>query len=77
MFIQSKPVYTLNEIAELLGVSRASVGRFVRAGRLRVVRIGQRTVRVTDEALRDFLHSQEDTGRATFPYRHGRSEEPS
>ena len=70
MITPSKPAYTLDQTAELLGVSRAYIGRLVRAGRLRVARIGQRTVRVTDEALRDFLRSQEQTGPASYPYQH-------
>lgn len=70
MTMPEKPVYTLDEAAELLGVSRAYVNRLVRARRLRVARIGQRTVRVTDEALRDFLRAQEQTGPASYPYRH-------
>ena len=71
---QKKQVYTLDETAELLGVSRAYIGRLVRAGKLRVARIGQRTVRVTDEALQDFLRSQERTGRASYPYQHKEGE---
>lgn len=70
MSIPEKPAYTLDEAAELLSVSRASINKFVRAGKLRVARIGQKTVRVTDEALRDFLRSQEQTGPASYPYRH-------
>lgn len=54
---------TLDEAAQLLGVSRAYVNRLIRAGKLRVARIGQRTVRVSDEALRDFVRSQETTGK--------------
>jgi excisionase family DNA binding protein len=57
-----KPAYTLNETAALLGVSRATVNRLVRAGKLRVARIGWRTVRVTDQAVRDLLRSVEETG---------------
>jgi excisionase family DNA binding protein len=57
-----KPAYTLNETAALLGVSRATINRLIRAGRLRVARIGWRTVRVTDEAVRDFLRANEETG---------------
>ncbi len=68
-----KLAYTLNETAELLGVSRAYVNRLVRAEKLRVARIGQRTVRVTDEALRDFLRSQETTG----PMRQGNGRKAS
>ncbi len=60
--MESKPVYTLNEVADLLSVSRASVNRVVRAGELRVARLGHRTVRVTDEALRDYLRAHEETG---------------
>ena len=74
MAIPEKPAYTLDEAAQLLGVSRAYIGRLVRAGRLRVARIGQRTVRVTDEALRDFLRSQEETGPASYPYSHKQDE---
>lgn len=70
MTMPNKPAYKLEEAAELLGVSRAYIGRLVRAGKLRVARIGQRTVRVTDEALRDFLRSQEQTGPASYPYSH-------
>ena len=57
-----KVAYTLNETAALLGVSRPTVNRLIRARRLRVARIGHRTVRVTDEAIRDFLRSTEETG---------------
>ncbi len=60
--IQGKPAYTLDEIAELLGVSRAYVNRVIRAGKMRVARLGHRTVRVTDEALRDYLRAHEETG---------------
>ena len=60
--MQGKPVYTLDEVADLLGVSRASVNRAVRAGELRVSRLGWRTVRVMDEALRDYLRAHEETG---------------
>ncbi len=65
-----KAVYTLDEVAELLCVSRSMVSRLVRAGRLRVARLGQRTARVTDEALSAFLEAQESTGPAPYPYRH-------
>ena len=71
--IQGKPAFTLDETAELLGVSRAYVNRLVRASKLRVARIGHRTVRVTDEALRDFLRSQEETG----PVKRGKAKKES
>ena len=67
---EGKPAYTLNEAAELLGVSRSYLGKLVRDGKLRVARIGQRTVRVTDRAIRDFLQEHETTGKESYPYRY-------
>ena len=67
---ERKAVYTLDEVAELLSVSRPMVSRLIRSGRLRVARLGQRTARVTDEALSAFLEAQESTGPAPYPYRH-------
>ena len=63
--MQGKPAFSLDEVAELLGVSRAFVNRLIRAGKMRVARLGHRTVRVTDEALRDYLRAHEETGPAS------------
>jgi excisionase family DNA binding protein len=52
----------LDEVAEVLGVSRATVNRFIRQGELRVARLGWSTARVTHEALMDFLREREQTG---------------
>ena len=57
-----KVAYTLDEVAEVLSVSRAYVNGLVRAGKLRVARIGHRTVRVSHEALTDFLRDHEEAG---------------
>jgi excisionase family DNA binding protein len=57
-----KPAYTLDETAGLLGVSRATVNRWIRSGDLRVSRLGHRTVRVTEEAIKDLLRAKETTG---------------
>lgn len=70
---ERKTFYTLDEVAELLGVSRTTVGRLVRSGKLRVARLGQRTVRVSAEALGEFIKTQETTGPASFPHRHPRA----
>ncbi len=56
-----KVAYTLDEVADVLSVSRAYVNGLVRAGKLRVARIGHRTVRVSHEALTDFLRDHEET----------------
>src|SRR5947207_5390603 len=43
--------YSLSQAAALLGVSRMSIWRWVRAGRLPVARLGHRTVRIRREDL--------------------------
>jgi excisionase family DNA binding protein len=54
-----KPAYTVGEVAQLLGLHRATVSGFVSRGELRSVRLGHRTVRITHEALMDFLRQKE------------------
>ncbi len=54
-----KPAYTVAEVAALLGLHRVTVSSFINRGELRAARLGHRTVRVTHEALMDFLHSKE------------------
>lgn len=44
----------------MLGLHRATVSGFISKGELRALRLGHRTVRVTHEALIDFLRSKED-----------------
>jgi excisionase family DNA binding protein len=55
-----KPVYSVTEVAELLGLHRATISSFISKGELRSLRLGHRTVRVTHEALMDFLRAKED-----------------
>lgn len=56
---QRKLAYSLDEAAAILGASRHTLWRFTRSGQLRVARIGHRTVRVTEEAIMDFLRARE------------------
>ncbi len=56
----SKPFYSIEEVASLLGLHRATVSGFISKGELKAARLGHRTVRVTHEALVDFLKSKED-----------------
>ena len=46
--------YTIQATADLLGVSHNTVRRMIADGRLPCVRIGHRTVRITDKALADY-----------------------
>ena len=55
-----KPVYSVGEVAELLGLHRATVSAFISKGELRSVRLGHRTVRITHEALIEFLRAKEE-----------------
>ena len=43
--------YSISQAAELLGVSRVSIWRWIRAGHLPVVRLGHRTARIRREDL--------------------------
>lgn len=52
--------YTLDEVAEALGLTRGAVDKLVRGGKLRVAKIGWRTHRVSAEAVEDCLRSSEE-----------------
>ncbi len=56
-----KAAYSVGEIAALLGLHRVTVSKFISRGELRAARLGHRTVRITHEALMDFLKSKEST----------------
>jgi excisionase family DNA binding protein len=47
----ARSYYSISQAAELLGVSRVSIWRWVRAGHLPVVRLGHRTARIKREDL--------------------------
>ncbi|WP_310041701.1 helix-turn-helix transcriptional regulator [Paraburkholderia caribensis] len=48
-------LHRINVAARLLGVSRATIYRLVRAGHLTLVKIGLNASGITDESLRDFV----------------------
>ena len=43
------PTYTIQEVASDLQVHEETVRRWIRAGKLKVIRLGHRTVRITEE----------------------------
>lgn len=57
-------LYQINRTAERLDVSRATIYRLVRAGHLKLVRVGARSSRITEESLTTFLASR-DTADAS------------
>ena len=48
-------VYTLEELTELLHITRRSLYNYIKDGKLKAVKIG-REWRVTEETLDEFLH---------------------
>ena len=54
------PLHTLTEAADYLRVSRRTVEREVAAGRIRVVKIGRRTL-VTERELEAYLAARRRT----------------
>lgn len=47
--------YTCNEVCELLGVSRSTVGKYLKEGRLRGTRLSPRVTRIDPESVRAAL----------------------
>lgn len=47
-------VYTLEEIAEILHVTRRTLYNYVKDGKLKAIKLG-RVWRVTEDALKEFL----------------------
>ena len=45
------PTYTMAQVAEELQVNVRTVKRWVEAGKIKVIRLGYRTVRITDKEL--------------------------
>src|SRR5438874_1927788 len=55
--------YSISEVAELLGVSRVSIWRWISSGKLPVSRLGHRTVRVKHEDLQQLIRPLQPTHR--------------
>ncbi len=51
-------LWTVREVAEKLSVSRKTVHQWVRAGDLRCIRLGQKTVRIEESELERFLRER-------------------
>jgi excisionase family DNA binding protein len=55
-----KAAYSVSEAAALLGLHPGTVSGFIKNGELRAARLGHRTIRITHEALMDFLRQKEE-----------------
>src|SRR5712691_11186722 len=60
----NRSYYSIAEVAALLGVSRVSVWRWIRSGRLPVSRLGHRTVRVKRDDLLQIVRPSRQSGSA-------------
>jgi len=50
-------LYTQEEAAQLLGISKATIAKYIKTGRMPARRIGRRYM-LTQEDLKAFLHGQ-------------------
>jgi excisionase family DNA binding protein len=56
------PLLTLAEVAAIAGVSLRTARAWVSSGRLRVLRLSPRTLRISQDALDDLLRNARDGG---------------
>lgn len=50
-------IYTVQEIAEILGISHKTIQKYVRQGDIKAIRLGNQ-LRITEQAFMDFLESK-------------------
>lgn len=73
-------VYTLSEVAEIIGLTTRTLYNYIKAGQLKAVKVGK-FWRVTDKALQDFLETGTDDNYLEFiqdkyaKYRHKNEDE--
>lgn len=48
-------VYSIDEVAKILGVTRMTVQRLIKAGKLKHFKLGNRLVRVTQAMLDEYI----------------------
>ena len=53
-----KPLLTVEEVADFVQVSRHSVWRWIREGKLRAINLGKRSYRIRQEDLEHFLEER-------------------
>lgn len=52
--------YTAEQVAKILQVKKGFVYDLIYTGRLRAFRLSERRIRITEDALQDFLQQEED-----------------
>jgi excisionase family DNA binding protein len=56
MVTRERPYYSIAEAARVLNVSRSTVWRWIAAGRLKAIRLGPKTIRITPDDLQRLMH---------------------
>ncbi len=62
--VTEREYYTVAEAAEVLGVSRTTIWRWIESGRLPAYRIGRKTIRIRRADLPSLLKPARETRRA-------------
>lgn len=62
MAMPAPRVYTVEEVADILKVKPRTVYNLVKDGTIRAVRIGERQMRITDDALNSYLRGGQPEG---------------
>lgn len=52
-------IYSTDEVAKILGVTRPTIHRYIRSGKLKCFKLGNRLVRITQEMLDDYIEKHQ------------------
>jgi len=52
-------IYSVPEVAKMLGVKKGYVYELIYQGKIRAVRLSERRFRISEEALQDFVKQEE------------------
>ena len=55
MNVTDNTMYTLKEVAEILGVSKRTVRRYIQEGYLTAFRVGDRIIKISEEDLNNIF----------------------
>lgn len=50
-------LYTIRETAQILGICPKRMGQIIRTGAIEYIAIGPRSIRISEEALRNFIEA--------------------
>lgn len=62
--MQKVKIYKINDLIEMLGVTRVTVIKYIREGKIKGFKIGN-TWRVTEEAFLEYIHKSENDNYAS------------